>query len=204
MVARSLTTVALIVLVAVHWLQAEPQTTGEPVAAPSPEQPAIPVESIEDKTALAEELIRIMKLEESMVGSLDRVKAMAESQTNLLAERMGLDLSDPETAEVVRMRVLELVLSEYRWSSLRPQFTKIYTDLFTAEELRGLIVFYRSPLGQSLLEKQGELVRRSTEVSQQRAAELLPQIELIVMDARINTLKGKPPRRTGPNVSTTP
>lgn len=157
-----------------------------------------------DKETLADQLIQIMKLEESMNSSLERVKSMAENQTNALAERMGVDLSDPETAEVIRMRVLELVLSEYRWSALRPAFIKIYTDLFSVEELKGLIEFYRSPLGQTLLEKQGELIRRSTDVSQSRAAELLPQIELIVVDARINALKGKPVRKTGPSVSTTP
>lgn len=165
---------------------------------------ATPIEVEPKKEALADQLIRIMKLEESMNGSLDRVKAMAENQTNALAERMGVDLSDPETAEVIRMRVLELVLSEYRWSALRPEFIKIYTDLFSVEELRGLIEFYRSPLGQTLLDKQGELIRRSTEVSQSRAAELLPQIELIVMDARIHALKGEPVRKSGPKVSTTP
>ncbi len=166
--------------------------------ATTPEVPAA------DKEALADKLIRIMKLEESMNNSLDRVKTMAENQTNLLAERMGVDLSDPEVAEVIRMRVLELVLSQYRWNTLRPAFVKIYAELFTEEELKGLVEFYSSPLGQTLLEKQGELVRRSTDVSQQKAADLLPQIELIVVDARINALKGKPVRQTGPSVSTTP
>lgn len=176
-------------------------TSDEP---PTPEPDSVTPLPSPDKEALAEQLIRLMKLEESMVSSLDRVKAMAENQTHTLAERLGVDLSNPEVAEVIHMRVLELVLSEYRWSSLQPAFVKIYADLFSAEELQGLIDFYSSPLGQTLLDKQTELLRRSTEISQRRAAELLPQIELIVMDARINTLKGNPVRPSGPTLSTTP
>lgn len=157
-----------------------------------------------DKKELAGQLIGVMKLEESMVKSIDRVKAVAESQTEMMASRMGVDMTKPEVAETVRMRVLELVLSEYRWADLRPEFVKIYADLFTVEELEGLIAFYESPLGAKLLEKQPELIRLSSEATQNRVADLIPKIELIVMDARINRLKGKPDKPPGPSVSTTP
>ena len=45
---------------------------------------------------------------------------------------------------------------------------KVYADTFTEEELKGLISFYKSPVGQKFIEKTPELMKRSMELSQKR------------------------------------
>jgi len=41
----------------------------------------------------------------------------------------------------------------------QPEFVKLYQATFAEAEIRQLIVFYRTPLGQRLIEKQPELTR---------------------------------------------
>ena len=47
-----------------------------------------------------------------------------------------------------------LVNQQLGWDSVKPEFIAAYADAFTDDELKGLVAFYNSPLGQKLIEKQ--------------------------------------------------
>ena len=52
----------------------------------------------------------------------------------------------------------------------------VYVDTFSADDLRGLIAFYRSPVGKRLLESQPNLVQASMEAGEMWGAELGKQV----------------------------
>lgn len=69
-------------------------------------------------------------------------------------------------------------------------FATMYAETFTEPELRELITFYRSPIGQRLAGRQAELARRGAEVGQRLAQ--AHQAELIRM---LTAADSKSPQR---------
>jgi hypothetical protein len=60
--------------------------------------------------------------------------------------------------------------------SMKKETAAIYAELFSEDELKGLIEFYNSDLGKKFSEKQPDLMRRSMELSMGRMQNAMPQI----------------------------
>lgn len=54
---------------------------------------------------------------------------------------------------------------------LRNDVTTIYAEIFTEQELKDLITFYKTPTGQKALQKLPEIMQRSMQLAQQRLME---------------------------------
>ncbi|WP_164513439.1 DUF2059 domain-containing protein [Thiosocius teredinicola] len=74
-------------------------------------------------------------------------------------------------------RMVDLLKQEMRWEKLEPHYVQIYVDVFSEDELRDLIAFYRTPLGQKMLEKMPQIMQASLAISQQQMRDILPQIQ---------------------------
>ena len=59
------------------------------------------------------------------------------------------------------------------WRQLTQEEIKIYADLFTADELRGLIAFYESPTGKAFRAKQPQIAERWEKMPDDKLRELL-------------------------------
>lgn len=62
------------------------------------------------------------------------------------------------------------------WTALEPEYTRLYLELFTEPEVRELITFYQSPLGQKLLAKMPVLMTKSSELATRRIQAGMPQL----------------------------
>ena len=52
--------------------------------------------------------------------------------------------------------------------------------MFSGEELRGLIDFYRGPVGRAYIDKQEDVMKKSFEISQARSQQLMLKVMGIV------------------------
>jgi len=69
------------------------------------------------------------------------------------------------------------------WEGVKEDYVKIYIAVFTEEEIRALINFYQSPIGQKLVSKQPELMEKSMELSQKRFMEIMPRLMSLMQEA---------------------
>jgi hypothetical protein len=88
-----------------------------------------------DRTKLADELLTTMRVESSF----------RSGWTSYPPVEGGADHVD--SAEVSRAH----------WLKLKPAYVKAYAEVLSADELRALIAFYKSPIGQAYLDKMPEL-----------------------------------------------
>lgn len=51
-------------------------------------------------------------------------------------------------------------MSKQLWLRFKPEYVKAHAEVYTAEEMRGLIAFFKSPLGQVYLNKNPELAAK--------------------------------------------
>ncbi len=82
----------------------------------------------------------------------------------------------------------EVMLAFFReymsWEVLRADITGLYVEAFTEAELRELILFYSSPVGQKAVEVMPELMRRGTEIGMRRVQQHLPELEGLIQEAQ--------------------
>jgi hypothetical protein len=68
---------------------------------------------------------------------------------------------------------------EMRWDNIKEDYINLYVDVFSESELRELIRFYKTPLGQKLIEKTPLLMQRSMRIGQQKMMRVMPEIQAI-------------------------
>ena len=81
---------------------------------------------------------------------------------------------------------------------MKDQYVQAYREMFTQEEIDGLIAFYQPPAGQSLVNKQPELAKRTMTILQQRMAPVMQRIQKMSEAAASELKKSKTENPSGP------
>ena len=68
------------------------------------------------------------------------------------------------------------------WDKLKPDMVKLYTSNFSEQELKDLIAFYQSPLGQKVLQKMPTLTAQSAEITQTKLESAVPAVNKLLSD----------------------
>ncbi|HEU0013299.1 MAG TPA: DUF2059 domain-containing protein [Longimicrobium sp.] len=102
-----------------------------------------------------------------------------------MASQMAAGDSLP--AEVVAT-IRRLFEEHFRWDEMEPEFIRMYTELYTVDELRQLAAFYRTPVGQKLADTSPELAVRTQAIVNARIQEMLPAL----MEAITAQVSGAP------------
>jgi len=84
--------------------------------------------------------------------------------------------SNPELApyEDVFKTWIDKVWAE---SDMGREFVRLYTESFTEDELRQVIAFYKTPVGQKTLQKMPELLQQGMAYGQRQAQAHLPELQ---------------------------
>jgi hypothetical protein len=112
--------------------------------------------------AAATELLALTHVREMIAESADK---MLEAQ---LAQMPQRELFEP----IIR----DFYHEQMNWDVLEPEFTRLYVEVFTEPELRDIAVFYRTPLGKTMLAKMPLLMAKSNELTQRRLQAALPTL----------------------------
>jgi len=87
-------------------------------------------------------------------------------------------------------RLLDLLKDKVAFAKLIPVYVRAYDETFSGEEIRGILAFYKSPVGQAFLEKNPSLTSKIMQLSRSRAMELLPEVHRM-HTAWVDELKNK-------------
>ena len=126
-----------------------------------------------EERELAEELMRLMNVEQNLEQMRPQLTAM------LLNTMNAMDVPDEFRSKLAehQQSQLDLVLDAMSWPKMKDRYIDLYVDVFDASELEGLIDFYSSPVGKSFVDKMPLLMQRMMSLSQEQIAGLLPQIQ---------------------------
>lgn len=68
------------------------------------------------------------------------------------------------------------------WDRLRPDMVRLYTSHFSEQELKDLIAFYESPLGQKVLLKMPTLTAQSAQITQSKLEAAVPEVNRLLAE----------------------
>lgn len=119
--------------------------------------------------AAADQLLTITKAE----------KMAADMQSSIFN---SIPASGADTAVTRRLQapLRQFMQEEMSFAKMKPEMLDVYTQSFTEAELRQLVDFYGTPLGQMLLERMPLVVQRSQAVAMKRVSAAMPKLQAMI------------------------
>ena len=127
----------------------------------------------------AEAVFRKMNFDEMLGKILDQSK---KGQLNMMKQMMARNPQKGVSQEdmvALQTKIMDTMFAELKPETMRADFAKIYSDVFTKDELSGLADFYGTPAGQAMTEKQPELQQKIMEVMTPRIMAAMPKVQQI-------------------------
>jgi uncharacterized protein len=131
------------------------------------------------KQAKVKELFTLMHVDHS----LDRMRSAMQQQVQLTAKNVsGAEQMTPEKKKIQQEFIdnsMKVVDENFGWPELEPAYLKLYSDTYTEAELDGILAFYKSPVGQALLNKTPELSAGSMQIVHSRMGDFQPRMQAL-------------------------
>jgi hypothetical protein len=137
--------------------------------------PALRADDSAARKAAAADLLHAMHSEEVVDRVIDKV---SENASHMIPA--GHTSASPSEEAAFRaslaQQAKDVLQTQLNWQGLEPTFVQSYADDFTAAELRQLVDFYKSPVGQKLLDKQPDIANKMTQLTEQKLKAAFPLI----------------------------
>lgn len=132
-----------------------------------------PFAMAETKKESVARLLEAMKVEEQMVGGFEAMLPIV----NQLSAKLQLDRAETEELKNIYRDWFDNDFDKFYIST---QIADVYADTFTHDEIKSMVEFYQTPVGQKLVEKSPELAkigaRFGMEEAQRKQKELLERL----------------------------
>ena len=142
-----------------------------------------------DNRKAAEELLTLTNVEKNLADMRAQIGQMmtAQLQSTNVPENMRDKLAQ------FQKQLMDTIFEELAFSKMKPVYVDIYSSTFTAEELSGLVSFYKSPVGRAYANKLPALMKRMMEVAQTKMQTLAPRLKKMNDDFIAELKKGPSP-----------
>lgn len=127
--------------------------------------------------ASIDELIQVARMREQTDAMMQGMeKDFAMNMDGMMAGVVGHRKVSSETRQRIQgmqRQMVQILREEMAWENIQPIYRQIYKETFTQEEIDGMLAFYRTPVGQAMLQKMPQALERSMRISRER---LLPRV----------------------------
>jgi hypothetical protein len=111
---------------------------------------------------------------------------MEQVMRQSIQQAAGQRTLTPEQQKVLDQlpgKFVKVIREEMGWPAMKPSYIRIYQETFEQEEVDGLIAFYESPVGQSMITKMPLVVQRSMALAQDKVRALMPRMNRMIAEA---------------------
>ena len=139
------------------------------------------------KAALIEEMMRLTQPDKVFAQLIQLNKAafskgFEESFRNRLSKcNQEATNYEPELHRF-EDEMFDLIADRMSWEKLKPKFAAIYDETFSKQELSDIVAFYKTPSGQSLLQKMPRLIARGSQLGQAQISGANAELERLTID----------------------
>ena len=124
----------------------------------------------------AEALLHAMHTEQVLAGATARVDDAVDKFGQQVNAQGSLSPEQKEAMQKAQADAHASIHQQLGWDAVKGEFIQTYADAFTEDELKGLVAFYTSPLGQKLVEKQPAVTEKMGHLTQQKMMAVMPAL----------------------------
>ncbi len=123
-------------------------------------------------------LLHVDQVTKQILGNLDR------QMQGLSTHQFGATPTPEQQKQFTDLKghVNGLVEQTIGWKVIEPDYLKLYSDTYTEPEVDSFLTFYKSPAGQTMLNKSPEVAAKSLAITQQHMSSIEPQLRQMVAD----------------------
>ncbi|HXI39470.1 MAG TPA: DUF2059 domain-containing protein [Bryobacteraceae bacterium] len=132
------------------------------------------------KAAKIEQLMQLTHTESMVTQMTGQIPTIMMSKVEVIG---GAPESKATALELMN-KLADRIAARMDWQKLKPDYIKLYGDVFAEEEIDGIVAFYQTPAGHAMIEKMPTLLTKSTEIAQRQMAGLMPEIQKTVEDLK--------------------
>lgn len=138
------------------------------------------VDATKATLADAEALLSKMKFEEMLGKILEQQKQTMISMTQKMAGNMkGVDAAEMAAFQT---KVMDTMFAELTPEAMRGDMAKIYSEVFTQNEIKGLSDFYGTAAGRAMIDKQPELTQKMNALMIPRVMAAMPKVQKLSVE----------------------
>jgi uncharacterized protein len=148
----------------------------------------------DDKLASEESVRKLLEVTESrkmLENVWQHVEASMDMTMRQLLGDQKLTAAQQKQMEEVRTKVVAIMREELSWEFLESMMMEVYTKTFTQDEVDGMLAFYASPAGRSVITKMPIAMQHSMEVMQQRMTTMIPKLQQMQKEMIAQVQTGK-------------
>lgn len=131
------------------------------------------VASPESHRQAVEEMLAISRVDQMLEPMMDNVMTVMQQQMS----QVNIPEDKKPIVDKYNQKIIETLRHEMRWENMQEDFVALYLEVYSEDEIRGLTDFYKTPLGQKMLDKMPELMQASMQISQGLLQQTLPKIQ---------------------------
>ncbi|MBL9189472.1 MAG: DUF2059 domain-containing protein [Opitutaceae bacterium] len=134
--------------------------------------------TLADATAVLDAMNFEQMMEKTMAG-------VRKQQVAMVDRMMGQMLppgADRDAVMDLQKRMIEEIMSAMNYAEMKGDMAKVYSDVFTKDQLAALGTFYQSPAGQAMSEKQPEITEKLNALMMPRMMAAIPKVQQMAKD----------------------
>jgi hypothetical protein len=147
------------------------------------------------------QLLQLTKVDRQMDSVLAQMEGAMKASLQQLTKGRVLSAEEQATLDQQQAKMAAIMKEELSWDKVKDQYVRAYREMFSQEEVDGLIAFYQTPVGQSLMNKQPELANRTMAILQQRMAPVMQRIQKMSEEAALELKKTSVKNLPGPGTN---
>ncbi len=132
------------------------------------------------------------KLVDTMMSQMDGLLRKSVQQA---MSGQPVDAGEQKIIDAQITKLNDLLKQQMSWDKMEPMYIDLYRQTFTQKEVNDILAFYRTPSGQSMIEKMPVLMTRVMQTAQSMVATLMPQLQKINRDT-VSALQAYEARKT--------
>jgi hypothetical protein len=146
-------------------------------------------------------LLQLTKVDRQMDSVCAQMEGAMKASLQRLTKSRPLSAEEQATLDQQQAKMSAILKEELSWDKVKDQYVRAYREMFSQEEIDGLIAFYQTPAGQSLMNKQPELTNRTMAILQQRMAPVMQRIQKMSEEAALGLKKTTVKTLPGPGTN---
>lgn len=122
------------------------------------------------------ELLKITKSEQLIDQMSEQMNMMMSSSIEQMTQ--GQNLTTKQELAIINysQELAKIMQQDLTWAKLEPDMIKIYAEEFTQQEINGMLEFYKTPVGQSTINKMPIIMQKSMQIGYKQMNEVTPKI----------------------------
>ena len=128
------------------------------------------------------ELLKVKHARSALDSMQDKIGGMMKSAVDKELAGRPITPAQRKIIDHMEARMAGVLRQELSWDVMAPMYIEIYKRTFTEEEIKGMIAFYKSKVGQSVAIKMPVVLTNTMKVVRKRLAVMMPQLQRIERD----------------------